>query len=493
MGDGRTRRDVNKEIGALLTGATATSLAGCGERELEPDDENDNGTDQDEPLDVRMAEAQNANLSNVDPSSTEPKTYGLVFSPDTAKVGSDLEIELDNGVQSRVYDTTTDNIQVINDGIAILNVPEELLVHGETELTATLKTDDREGELGTELNTKTPAAFPIDRRVEGEQASNFETPWSFAQHDLDRKAARQAHLGYVNGEIVREPVRDGSLYDGTHGLGEEYDERIAEIEQMDPKTEMLDILEIAGDVTSDLEHDVPDTQTTGTTQSGEKIGHGAAQIVRDLHNVDLRTIVARDPRNSLDSIIQYNPGSEELIFQGTSGTTTSMERGLEAIEKESETQRSKSMIYGFVPGEVEGIDYDNKSKNAVSALTSPSRTTLTNASTIGINDYAIETISQEHLFGDRDIEEALDAMASVNRVEEMVNYDINGEPVYDSPPGDSLGDLEGAMYVGFVADEGDSLEDMTLFVTEDESVYREMTENPEPKSRQEIEEMAGLK
>ncbi|MFO7794172.1 MAG: hypothetical protein R6V35_04325 [Candidatus Nanohaloarchaea archaeon] len=482
MGDGFNRRQVLGALGAGVTG----SLAGCNQA-LEPKDDqtndpNSNGS-QDKPQEIGITDAPNPNLSNVDLNRHEGDTYGLSFTRDTADLEGDVTVQVTNGVQEQVYETTADEIAKL-DNRAAINLPETLFTHGDSILSVEFHDEDIEGPLQAEINTQTPQAFPIDRSIEGEQASSFQTEWGFAQQDLDTEEAIQAHHNYLNNKIVREPIADGSLYDGTHGLGSDYDDRIAQIEQMDPSTEMLDILEIAGDIASDMEHDVPNTPTTGTTQSGEEIGHGAAQIIRDIHDTDLKTIVASSPENSLDEIIHYNPESDELIWQGTSGTSRPMEEQFKVIEGD---KINPAMIYGFEPGEIEGIDYERKSENAINSLNSAVTTTPALSSTKPINDYAIEIISQEHLFGDGDTQEAFDTLASLNRVEEMVNHDINGEPLYEV--GESL---QNAMYVGLAADPGDNLEDMTMFVTDNGAVYDNITTDSEPTSKSELEQIAGL-
>lgn len=472
------RRSILEVLGA---GATAT-LAGCNTA-LEPENSEDENspnssesTNQDE-LDLHFGQIENTDLSNVDPSSTEPETYGLPFSADAAEADGNVTIQLTNGIQNQSHDTSTNDLE-LEDGDAVLYLPENMLVHGDTEISVTFTDEDQEGTLTTEMSTQTPQAFPIDRRVEGEQVSNFQTPWSFAQHNLDREEARQAHLNYVNNEFVWN-------YDTSNS---EYSEAFDEIASLNPNQEMETILTRAGNVASDIDG----KRSPGTTQSGLEVGFTTSEIARKVNDEisydRLRTINVSNPENSQDRILQLDTETETFYLQRPTKVSEGLDEPvLNRLNNISDSKYARSTIFGFEPGEIEGIDYERKSENAINSLNSAVTTTPALSSTKPINDYAIEIISQEHLFGDGDTQEALDTLASLNRVEEMVNHDINGDPLYEV--GESL---ENAMYIGLAADPGDNLEDMTMFVTDNGAVYDNITTNSEPTSKSELEQMAEL-
>lgn len=477
-----------RQILSSLGGAGTVGLAGCGERELEPDNDRvndqDNGNN-DEPLDIRIGDPENVNLSDVNPSSTDPRQSPIPFSADTAKADSNIKINLTNGIQNRTHEASINNLEVEDDK-AVLYLPQELLPHGDTELTATINGE----EYNASFVTQTPSAFPIDRRVEGEQVSNFNTEWGFAQHNLDREEARKKHLEYINQEFIREPIVDKSIYDGTHGLGNEYDERIAQIEQMNPETEMLEILEIAGDITSDLEHDVPEWGPTGTAQSGQEIGKGAAQIIRDIHDIDLKTLITSTPDTGQDSIIQYNPASGEMLFQGTHGGAVPIERTFEAINPDNENLY-KSMIFDFEPGEVEGIRYRGKSAGTQASIMSmANQEDIANTNYV-MNDYFLAEASAQ-IFENQNVERVNDIASAATEMALATNQatdleDRNPENNEDWPNVPESGRI--AVYIG----EDESIDDATLAYIQDErlgnNLYNRVIETPEPADRQEIEDI----
>lgn len=490
-------RPRRRMLAVFGVGATV-GLAGCSSI-LEPDDsqttdsedgdrpaENNDSTEP-EQLDIEFRSVKDADLSDVYTKNRDPGSYPLEFSADTAELEADLQIKLTNGIQSQVYEASTSDLRIEGE-ISVLDLPEELLVHGDSRLTVSLSGSKKEKEFETRFKTKTPSGFKIARRVEGDQVLTYTTPWAFAQHNLNRDEARQSHLEYINQDYVsegyvRQPIVDGSLYEEINRLDNDYEERLNRIEELNPEEDMLELLEVAGDIAADLEHDVPTSGPTGTQQSGHRIGHGAAQIIRDLHNTDLRTFVIPSPDYSLiDSILQYNPITDNVIFQGYNGTTRSMERGLGAIERNKDSPYNKATIYMFQPGKVEEYKYDRKSWSAAYSLITPVVTREHPG--MPINDYAIEILSQEYLLGDKDTQKLFDILSSVAEIQEMVNYDLSGEKLYDVENG-RVDPLE-ANYVGIAADPEDSVEDMTVFATSNKGVYNDIFSNPEPSSKSKI-------
>ena len=486
MGDGFNRREVLGALGAGMTGI----LAGCNEA-LEPEGsekpDGQSNNQGNEPLNIRIGQAENANLSNVDPRSTEPETYGLAFSADAAEADANLTIQLTNGIQTQTYEASTSDLQVINDQVSILNIPENLLVHGDTKISATFTGENQEGTLDTEMNTQTPQAFPIDRRVEGQQASNFETPWAFAQHDLDREAARQAHLDYVNNN--EDFVRD---FNSTN-----YAERI---DQVSSSSNMQELLNKAAHVAMDVELD----QSLGTNQSGNTIGFTTSYVASEFNELmdqeQLYTMIVTDPENSTDGIYHWDKETGKLYFQDTTRVSDDQDNLVVEFNPDEigETTYDKSTILGFEPGFVDGIDDDDASRKTYSAMNSIM--TMANQERISTSNYVMNdhflAEASDQIFEEGNIQ-AVNDIASAAAEMAIATDQLTFQEARE--PGDEMPARQATLENGKIAvyiDEDESIEDATLAYVQDENLgsnlYDRVVETAEPAGRNEIEEMAGL-
>ncbi|MFO7794171.1 MAG: hypothetical protein R6V35_04320 [Candidatus Nanohaloarchaea archaeon] len=473
---------------ALGAGATA-GLAGCQRDNEGYETGNDDNLDpsedgnSDEDLETGLKEVVDANLSEKDPANSEPGNHEVYFTQDTAELNADILLQLTNGIQESSHEASSSDLEVEDDN-AVLYLPQELLPHGDTELTATINGE----EYNASFVTQTPSAFPIDRRVEGEQASNFETPWAFAQHDLDGDEAREAHLNYVNDEFAWD-------YDKSNP---EYSEAFNEIASLNPDQQMETILTRAGNIASDIDG----KRSPGTTQSGPEVGFTTSEIARRVNDeIDdnrLKTMNVSNPENSQDRIIQLDAETETVYIQRPTKVSEGLDEPVvNRLTNISNSKYARSTIFGFEPGYVDGIDDENASSKTLgtqASIMSMAEQANTANTNYVMNDYFLEEASNQ-IFEEGDVESVSNIASAVAELalatDQATSFEArNPENNEDLPSVSDNGRI--AVYI----DEDESLEDATLAYVQDENLgtnlYDRVVETAEPAGRNEIEEIVGL-
>jgi len=460
------KRRFLKGLGAAGAAGVTASLAGCNEQEGSTDDTTTNQNDTKEE-EISLEEAfqvlegpQDADLT--DASLTNPRTADnqeIILDPDLSEIEDyQIEIKFSNDIVNNTVTYNPEDLTETTEGL-LLELPENLLPARYADIEIGIKGENVSQEY--RVNVETPDSFQVTGNVYDNVPRNEEA-WQFADIERQWDKAQEEHLDFIRERYVS-PRNDHHV--------PSIDEIATNLE-IDPEEDLNqeEFEEILDQYASGIREKVNENRG-GVNQSARHLGHELQNVVEEELDRDVRNIVRTAPNgNNTPFIADMETGT---IYRITN-------RGHFVRADEVDGSFGGISIFDYEPGETEGVNYDSKKHITAHSMLTPTMSQSFGAVTTVASDYALETISEHFMDADGDAE----AMREIMEFSEVwtshiesLNYEDGERVVEESRFTDDF------TYVGPVANQGDSLQDIEFIATNNNDLREELMEDPMPVSK----------